>query len=57
LNPPETIMAGLSRRSAAKVDVGELETTDGVAFFVFIGSQFNTERFTAPGDCLLILSC
>jgi hypothetical protein len=36
----------LSRRSAAEAD--------GVVFFVFIGSQFNTERFDTPGDCLLI---
>jgi len=44
VNPHETTVAG----------VGELGTTDGVRFFVFIGSQFNTERISAPGDCLLI---
>jgi hypothetical protein len=42
VNPPETIVAGLG--------VGTIE----LVVFVFIGSQFNTERFIAPGDCLLI---
>jgi hypothetical protein len=44
VNPPGVFVA----------DVGELLTTDGVVLFVFIGSQFNTERFGALGDCLLI---